>query len=776
MKKETIYAENVERIARDNPLEAYRLELYEHSRIKFCSTLDDELNLVDERRDPFLYLHDQGGAIWAAQRWAKQLSFERCDVLFIYGLGLGYYYLPLKEWLKDHAHYLVFLEDDKEVVYHFLQTELASEILENSQVIVKILPSIEPNEEGWAQLRLSAASLFGAFAFHVSQILALQSYFYSRRKFFEAFSLQWLLGLSQAAERLKEFNRPYSSKIFRNFYANMPYLEKAIPGDQLRNAMESIPAVLCGAGPSLTKQLPLLKTLSDQAFLIASGSAMNAVTQASIIPHAGGGIDHTPTQASRQLTSFAFDVPIFYQNRYDFQAFNQWHGPLLFMTGSGSLKVSNWFEKELGIEDSESIIMGVSTSNFLLEIARFLGCNPIILVGMDLAYTHEKRYAEGVTAHPVEDLKHQEVLGKKEGKLLAVPSVTGGEVHTTNQWILEAVCMGAFKQRHPETLCLNATEGGMAIPGVPNESFLQVIEEYFTSMWDVEGLFHGAMQNAAAHRIPSENVFAALTKWKKSLEVCIEHLAMLSENSEKMLLHQEELYHEPAYEYLLEMLSMVFDVQNSLRIRKLKWQIDPFEEEQAIANKRWRFLKAYAEDHLKNLVDGLKNFEERRASLSRKVPQKRHLPESILQSEFPIGEDRTLFLYPDGKIKVEAFYQSGKLHGSWSFFSLKGGLLYRSWFVEGKRHGKVFGYYDEGSLYKELSYRDGLAEGKQFHYYLDGTIKTVEHYKKGLLNGKVQLYYSNGQLKKEQHFLNGRLHGMERMWSESGKMTLETTW
>lgn len=833
MKKAGSYAKNIERFARDNPLEAYRLEEVDCSKIKFCHTLEDELNLVDESQGQARYLHDQGGAIFAAHQWAKKLSLEGCTVLFVYGLGLGYYYLPLKKWLEEPSHYLVFLEDNPCVVRYFLQTELAAEILDNSQVVVKLLPRVEPDEEGWAELRLAAGSLFWAFAYAPSQISALQSYFYSRFDFFQAFSLQWLMGLSRAAQRLGEFYpKTNPSLVFHHFYANMLDLGEAIPGYRLANAMRNIPAVLCGAGPSLEKQLPLLKTLSERAFLMAAGSAMNAVTQASIVPHVGGAIDPTSVQASRQLTSFAFNVPAFYQNRFYRQAFTQWHGPLLYMVGSGAYRVSEWFEKELGIKEAEQLIMGVSTSNFLLELVRFLGCNPIILIGMDLAYTHDSRYAEGVSVHPADDPKQQETLGKTDEKLLAVPSVDGGEVYTTNQWFYEAVCMSAFKLRNPEVICLNATEGGMAIPDIPNAAFSQVVEEHLTHSWDIEGWFHGAIQNAAVPKIPSDKVFKTMMKWKESLEGCLHHLALLIEDlgstrllKGKVVLWEQELHQEPAYAFLLDTLNTVFETLNSLRIRKLKWQADPqkqLEEQLAIELDRYRFLTAYAEDHLKSVVEGIQSFEERGSALSKKAVQKEVLKEPVLPPEYRVNdkivilepslgldlsvpfnprlipkaswpksggqlealvgkvkeqyEGQTLYFYPDGTVKAEAFYQSGQLHGPWSFYSPGGVLLYRSWFIEGKREGKVCAYYSDGALYGMTGYCHGVQEGEHFHYYLDGTLKTVESYEKGLLNGRVRLYYSNGLLKKEQSFLHGRLHGVERMWDEWGKLTLEASY
>lgn len=840
------YAKNIELFARDNPLQAYRLEQAECSLMRFCTTYQKELNLVDESQKQQIYLHAQEGAIAEATYWAEKLPLENKDTLFVYGLGLGYYYLPLQKWLKDDpTHSLIFIEDNPSVVRHFLHTDLATKILKNPQVMVTLLPIIEPNEEGWAQLRLVAAPLLWAFARSKPHLSALGSYFLTRFEFFHPFALQWLTALSRAARSLAEFY-PRAPLVFHNFYANLTYLGETIPGYKLANAMSGIPALLCGAGPSLLKQFPILKGLSEGVFLMASGSAINALTHVSIMPHVSGAIDPTAAQASRLLTSFAFEVPAFYQNRFFSEAFKEWHGPLLYMTGSGGYRVSEWFENELGIDSAEQLIMGVSTSNFLLEIANFLGCYPIVLVGMDLAYTGDKRYVKGISAHPSDSEKEKRDLGKKEELLIGVPGVDGKEVYITNQWFYEAVCMAAFKERNPNLTFLNATEGGMAIPSVENVAFSKVVEYYFIDSWDIQGWFHGVIQNAVRFKISSVKVFDVLDKWRGSLEACAHALDLLigyfqnaltfhkksklasfSLYSGKAALWQQELSEEPAYEFFLDTLNTVFETLHALRIRSLKWSEKKRKRalELSIELERYLFLRQYVADHLIAIAEGLNAFQDRALALSCLSGKKGRLKENVLPPDYRLKEDgmlieepslglhikavftpqmipnaswpkpgqqpqvdalvgmkegqkegQTLFFYPDGAIKAEAFYHFGKLHGPWSFYSPEGVLLFRSWFVKGKKEGRCCAYYSSGALYSLLGYCRGLLQGKNLYYYSDGTLKTAADYEKGVLHGSIRLYHSNGVLKKEQHVVKGQLHGQERMWNEWGILILEASY
>lgn len=841
MDQEELYRKNLELFARDNPVEAFRME--KSPSLELCITSQNELNLTGKIEGRTVYWHAQEGAVLESQYWVKMLPLDSCDVIFVYGLGLGYYYLALKNWLAESSQrYVVFLEDEAAVMNPFLHTALATEMLENPQVVVKFLPHFEQTEQGWAELRVVAVDLFGAFALLRPHISALQMYLTAKLPYFKAFAAQWSMALSRAARSLVEFY-PFPEFVFHNFYANLFYLGETISGYKLAGAMRSFPAVLCGAGPSLVKQFPYLKQLADQVLLMASGSAMNALTHAGIMPHVAGAIDPTPAQASRQLTSFGFEVPAFYQNRFFDKAFTQWHGNLLYMVGSGSNRLSEWFEKELGIKDAEQIIMGVSTSNFLLEIANFLGCNPIVLVGMDLAYSDDVRYAKGVSVHPADDKNQHNALTEKQEGLIPVPGVSGKDVYITDQWFYEAVCMAAFKQRNPEVVFLNATEGGMIIPLVPNIAFHDAIEDYFNQPWDIQGWFHGVVQNASEARISKDKIQQTIEKWKKSLKACENHLIQLIESFQQDLLHpqssrplyhgkalfwQHELYHEAAYEFFFEAINTVFSTINTLRIRKLKWMKDlqeKFLEEIAIEIDRYQFLLDNVRNHLKAMHEGEIAFKHRQSALSKTIAQKEQLkapvapveyrieegkifihepalgvdlkaifsPQLIPKSSWPkieqtpfvealVGkvngerEGQTLYFYPDGKVKAEAFYHAGRLHGPWTFYSPTGVVLYRSWFIEGEKQGRSCAYYLNGALYSLCGYRNGQLQGEQLYYYPDGILKTKEHYQEGLLEGVVQLFYVNGRLKKEQHFAKGELHGQERMWDELGVLMIEASY
>src|SRR5690606_32776531 len=100
-----------------------------------------------------------------------------------------------------------------------------------------------------------------------------------------------------------------------------------------------------------------------------------------------------PAQYTRLSQNTGYEVPFFYRNRMYHDAFRVIHGSRLYITGSGGYDTAEYFEKKLGIKGGEEIDEGHNVVNFCVEVAHEMGCDPIIFVGMDLAFTGMDTYA-----------------------------------------------------------------------------------------------------------------------------------------------------------------------------------------------------------------------------------------------------------------------------------------------------------------------------------------------------------------------------------------------
>ena len=66
--------------------------------------------------------------------WKNGLDLKNVEVLYIYGLGLGYPFVFLKEWLKEGVRDLIFIEEDPSIILAFMETKAAKEILKHKRV------------------------------------------------------------------------------------------------------------------------------------------------------------------------------------------------------------------------------------------------------------------------------------------------------------------------------------------------------------------------------------------------------------------------------------------------------------------------------------------------------------------------------------------------------------------------------------------------------------------------------------------------------------------
>jgi hypothetical protein len=123
-----------------------------------------------------------------------------------------------------------------------------------------------------------------------------------------------------------------------------------------------------------------------------------------------------------------------------------------------------------------------------------MGCSPILLEGMDLAYTGMQRYAEGVL--PSSHMQASELRQQKKApeRLLKRKDIYGRYVSTLVKWVMESECIAAYAGAHPATRFVNVTQGGIGFPGIPNRSLSEVMEKELGPPLDLRALIHAEIQ------------------------------------------------------------------------------------------------------------------------------------------------------------------------------------------------------------------------------------------------------------------------------------------
>lgn len=573
---------------------------------KFYPKVAVMLPYVDSSR-----VHD--GSLQEYQQWFKGLDLKNKEVLIVYGIGMGYAYEAVKSWLKEiPARTIIFLEDDLAVIRRFLETDVASEFLQDPQVQLHYFDQLEKETP--------LSELYWNFMTTKMAISAIDSYAKERKERYEELKQKLYYDATLRDALVDEYLR-YGASFFRNFYSNLKLLPGAYLGDGLAGKFAGVTAIICGAGPSLNKQITQLGMLTDKALIFAGGSALNALTAGKVRPHLGAGIDPNAEQYVRVKKTEEIDIPYLYRNRLYWKALPCIRGPRLYITGSGGYDISKWFEEQLEIDGVE-IEEGFNVVNFCLDIARVWGCNPIIFVGMDLAYTDMHLYAKGVIESS--QVTEKQILESEDLDFTALPrhDIFGKPIYTLWKWIAESNWISDFAKEHPELVLVNATEGGIGFPDVPNKPLKDVVEEYLNKTFDLRKRLDDEIKHVSMPQITSERIEELMLEMKESLERSKEHLTVLISESEAKIeqtkvkkavpdvlqsglaaLSETELSEEIAYHYVLEIFNAVYSKKLNRELQQSQNSADDaawkqFVRKQEINNKKLSFLRDVAEANL----------------------------------------------------------------------------------------------------------------------------------------------------------------------------------
>ncbi|MBA3602524.1 MAG: DUF115 domain-containing protein [Parachlamydiaceae bacterium] len=765
--EEEQFHRNLDIWGRSHPKEALLMPYIEDSDLSLCLTGKGEPNICrnkDGKLEPF---HSQNGAFEEASNWFATIDHNFCGILYIYGIGLGYYYIAAKEWLHaDNKRSIVFLEDDLAVLRIFFGIDVAEPILLDPQVRIVYL------KEGSLK-SIVLADMYLHISLTESKISALKFYEKSKIDTYKLLAHEVDYSTELKKSLLEEYLE-YGAAFYRNFYQNLLYLPQSYQGNLLFGKFQKIPAIICGAGPSLEKNMHFLKQLQERALIFAGGSAINVLNSASIQPHICAGIDPNEAQNVRLHNAQAYEIPFFYRNRLNHSAFKTIHGPRLYLTGGGGYDVSKFFESRLNIE-GEDIEEGENVVTFCIEIALAMECDPIILVGMDLAFTDRKTYSEGVVFDPSVEQKTLDIYANFEMTGLIKKDIYGEPIYTLWKWVAESEWMGQWAKDHPDNHLYNCTEGGLGCPGVENLTLKDAAERFLGNQYDLKGRVHAEIQNAQMPNLTLPRVRELMLELKESLLRCHENYKILiveAESAAELLskdlsqepviqswraaLAETDLADECAFEAVLSIFNKVSSYLLNSEFEQIKYdstllteqhrQVKRFE----LNRERFRFLSTIARINAEIIDYAFEEFDcenqvikpesEEGPVFKKDVPGASsllHWPPQVALSD---NVNRKRKYYVSKVLKSEFHYFNGLLHGTSCYYAEQGQLLAKASFVNGILDGECLWYYLSGALYSKQNFVNGVLDGEQIYYYEYGCVKTRLYYKQGCLAGTGYLY------------------------------------
>lgn len=264
----------------------------------------------------------------------------------------------------------------------------------------------------------------------------------------------------------------YHEDWLRQFFQNLPHLPETLPFDQLIGQFPQKPAVIISSGPSLDRALPTLARIQDHVLTFAVGGALRPLLAGGIEPDFALFLDFmgpkqqlTDLPGSTENTTFllgpfsegkCFEVPA--KGRYltalkNYGAYADW---LSTAQQTGSCRIES----------------GATVSIMAINAAIAMGCNPIILVGQDLAFQEDQYYAGGVRGTFEDNCLVLESSDTMVGRKIPLREVHGwhGEMLKTGEdyyaFLQHFETLAFENNQSPDGVKLyNASSGGAFIQG-----------------------------------------------------------------------------------------------------------------------------------------------------------------------------------------------------------------------------------------------------------------------------------------------------------------------
>ncbi|EAI7188499.1 motility associated factor glycosyltransferase family protein [Campylobacter jejuni] len=470
-------------------------------------------------------------------------------VLYFYGFGNGVLFKALLQ-NKNHQHIVVF-EKDIEIIW------IMFHILDFSHELQSARLMILENDKLQTQDYTELCSSKPFFQFSRIYFLELMSHYYER--FHED-----ILGLNKKlAENFKNSIVSYGNdpldalQGIEQFVYNLPQMITHPSYKELLSKRKGISdtAIIVSTGPSLTKQLPLLKKYANKATIFCADSSYPILAKHGIKP------DYVCMLERTELTAEFFN--------HDFGEFDK---DIVFVCAGvvhpkaiEYLKGRNrkyliiprylYFPIYIKLKYFDFLYNTPSVAHMACYLSLHLNHKNIIFIGQDLAY------AENGNSHPDDYQNSANYESQMYEHILTEAYGGKKEIKTHEVWIFFKQILEAMIIKYHITT-YNCTEGGARIEGTIEKPFL----------WACENLLHKDLNKPFEKLEPlslnkqNEFLLKAYYKVYQSIKHCRDFSKILSNDFEKiqsvyLSLNEKEEYLNLAIEKIDEFKNKLEDIK-----------------------------------------------------------------------------------------------------------------------------------------------------------------------------------------------------------------------
>jgi hypothetical protein len=469
---------NLSAIRKKVPLFADYIKTYKSvDWIKRVNSATDQLNLSVKTDYGFQLIYDNKKPDNKAIEEANKIDLHQDAVSVIIGVGAGYL---LNEILTNchKKHHVVIIEPIIDFLLIAFEQFDFSKYIEKNQLLFAV------TEDDVIFHLNSFESLKPVEHFYLLD----EKYIHQRQEYYKIFNhtkrvinqIQCNIGTVVGAGEIIAFNDIDS----------LPYVLRHRGVNELRNLFLDKPAICVSTGPSLQKNIHLLldEEIQKKFIIIAVGQALRLLLAYGIRPDFITSVDFGEINMSHYKDLLDCDVPLVALNRSYAPLLRDWQKHKFICASLNP----GFEETACGLLADKGLVeQGGSVAHLSFGLAKAIGCNPIIMIGQDLAYedidhSHTKqadtagklKVENGLIKWDVDDPSsiikdEQQIIGEAQ----YIPGYWGKNV-LTNAGFLAFILNFERMFTVTEQTVINCTEGGAKLKNCRQMLLKDALDKY----------------------------------------------------------------------------------------------------------------------------------------------------------------------------------------------------------------------------------------------------------------------------------------------------------
>ena len=242
-----------------------------------------------------------------------------------------------------------------------------------------------------------------------------------------------------------------------NTITNLPSLFFNPSIESLSNVFSGKPAVVVGAGPSLDRSKYELAKHADGFVVISTGTALKPLQQAGIRPDLVVAVDGS-SKTAPQFETDCGDLYLGCSSLVFPPVLEKFKGN--FNGAMSANPIGQWLNQAK--KKPGTIAAAGTVTTTAIDIARKMGCGPILCLGVDLCFEDDG------TTHSTHSMYHQNKVDTS--RLTRVAGNYQPEVFTSEQFHCYICLLEQYIQDHDQTTFINITSQGARIEGMDLEA------------------------------------------------------------------------------------------------------------------------------------------------------------------------------------------------------------------------------------------------------------------------------------------------------------------